>query len=357
MEIILSIIGLVVVVVLVFVLLEVRSNKPKTDGLLLLEQRINAMSESMVNQLHTITGQVNERLREASGQIEKTHNTVGTRLDNAARVIGDVQRQLGALDEASKQIFAVGKDIATLQEILRAPKLRGGLGELFLGDLLGQIMPPAHYALQHGFKSGEKVDAAIKLRDGKLVAIDSKFPLENFRRMIDAVSDEERATHRKTFLSDVKKHIDKIAKLYILPDEGTLDFALMYIPAENIYYETIIKGGEEQALMHYAYEKRVIPVSPNTFYVYMQTIIMGLRGMQVEKSAATILQNLGRLKVDLGKFSEDFTLVGTHLSRARNSYEESTKKFERFQDKLALTAPATIEDAVPPLPVDEKKLV
>ncbi len=352
MNAILSILILVLVVGVAFIIMELRRNKPKSDGLLMLEQRISSLSESMANQLNLMTTQVQEGLKQTSAQTEKTHATVGTRLDNAAKVIGDVQKQLGALDEASKQIFAVGKDISTLQEILRAPKLRGGLGELFLGDLLAQIMPPAHFTLQHGFKSGEKVDAAVKLRDDKLVAVDSKFPLENFRRLIDATTDEEKVLYRKTFLSDVKKHIDKIAKLYILPDEGTLDFALMYIPAENIYYETIIKGGEEQALMHYAYEKRVIPVSPNTFYVYMQTIIMGLRGMQVEKGAATILQNLGRLKVDLGKFTEHFELVGTHLGRARNSYEESTKKFERFQDKLALTAPDVIAETVVPLPLD-----
>lgn len=358
MNTILSILIVAVVVGVALIIWELRKNKPKSDGLLMLESRINAMSESMLNQLNLVTTQVQEGLKQTSAQTEKTHATVGTRLDNAAKVIGDVQRQLGALDEASKQIFAVGKDISTLQEILRAPKLRGGLGELFLGDLLAQIMPPAHFTLQYGFKSGEKVDAAVKLRDDKLVAVDSKFPLENFRRLIDATTDEEKALYRKTFLSDVKKHIDKIAKLYILPDEGTLDFALMYIPAENIYYETIIKGGEEQALMHYAYEKRVIPVSPNTFYVYMQTIIMGLRGMQVEKSAATILQNLGRLKVDLGKFAEDFTLVGTHLGRARNSYEESTKRFDRFKDKLALTAPEAVADVVPTLPITEdKKLI
>lgn len=322
-----------------------RQGKGSGEGVVLLQKQVESLHLSVLSQLNAITSQINERLKENMEAIAGANKTVGERLDNASKVVGALQHKLGELGEATKQVFSVGKDISSLQEILRAPKLRGGLGELFLGDLLAQILPPAHFTLQHRFKSGEVVDAVVKLRDDKLVPVDSKFPLENFKKMIEAQDEVARAAYRKQFINDVKKHIEKIAKLYILPDEGTFDFALMYIPAENVYYETILKGesGDEHSLMHYAYDRRVIPVSPNSFYVYLQAIVLGMKGMQVEKSAADILKNLARLTGDLQKFKGDFELVGTHLTRAKNSYEDSTKRLDRFEGKLTLAAPAQLE--------------
>lgn len=344
----LTVIGVIFILILIFI------NRKKGDdsGTLMLQQRIDNLNSQMLQQLNAITQQVNERLRENTETVLNTNKTVGDRLDNAARVVNDVNKRLGQLDEANRHIYEVGKDIASLQEILKAPKLRGGLGELFLGDLLSQILPPAHYSLQYAFKTGEKVDAAILLRDSRIVPVDSKFPLENFKRMLETEDQNEKTAANKMFINDVKKHIDKIAKLYILPDEGTFDFALMYIPAENVYYETIVRGEGEHNLMHYAYDKKVIPVSPNTFYVYLQSILLGLRGLQIERGAKEILQNISRLRVDFNKFSEDFELVGTHLSRARNSYEESTKRLGRFGEKL-VSASSDIKDepkvALPPV--------
>lgn len=333
------------------------ARRGKGEGVVLLQKQVESLEYRTLSQLNAITQQINERLKENMEAIAGANKTVGERLDNASKVVGALQHKLGELGEATKQVFSVGKDISSLQEILRAPKLRGGLGELFLGDLLAQILPPAHYTLQHRFKSGEAVDAVVKLRDDKLVPVDSKFPLENFKKMVEAGDDVARAAYRKQFINDVKKHIDKIAKLYILPDEGTFDFALMYIPAENVYYETIIKGeaSDEHSLMHYAYDRRVIPVSPNSFYVYLQAILMGLRGMQVEKSAGEILKNLARLSGDLDKFRGDFELVGTHLTRAKNSYEDSVKRLDRFEGKLSLAAPAQLEvkESLPLPPVDQ----
>src|SRR6185369_5701362 len=171
---------------------------------------------------------------------------------------------LGELREATTKVYEVGRDVATLHDILRAPKLRGGLGELLLGDLLAQVLPPAHFTLQHAFRSGERVDAVVRLGDG-LVPIDSKFPLEDFRRLLEAADDDQRTRARKAFVARVRKHVDDIATKYVLPDEGTYDFALMYIPAENVYYETIIRDAASD-LVAYALAKKVIPVSPNTLY-------------------------------------------------------------------------------------------
>ncbi len=343
------ILALAVLILLGLLLYLIKRGGGKSEGVLLLSERLDHLNKHISDQLTAVIRDVNEHLKENREAIHGTTKTVGERLDNAAKVVGALQHKLGELGEATKQVFMVGKDISSLQEILRAPKLRGGLGELFLGDLLAQILPPAHYKLQYRFKSGEAVDAIVQLRDDKLVPVDSKFPLENFKKMVETEEEEDKIRFRKQFINDVKKHIDKIAKLYILPDEGTFDFALMYIPAENVYYETILKGDDEHSLMHYAYERRVIPVSPNSFYVYLQAILMGLRGMQVERGAADILKNLARLAGDLDKFRGDFDLVGTHLTRAKNSYEDGIKRLDRFSDKLALATPRELKGEEGPL--------
>jgi DNA recombination protein RmuC len=299
------------------------------DGLnkniLLLTEQQRAVNE----QLRGITGQVNRQLLDSSGEINK-------RLDNAARVIGDVQKNIGELSEASKQIFEVGKNIATLQEILQPPKLRGGLGEQFLGELLSQVLPAKFFTLQYMFSNGERVDAVVRLGE-KLVPIDSKFPLDNFKRIIESKTEEERKACQKIFYRDVKKHIDDIASKYIVPSEGTYDFALLYIPAENVYYETITKDdsfGEDKGILSYALKKRVIPVSPNSFYAYLQVIVLGLKGLQIEKDAQKILVLLSSLKKDLGGFQEDFQLVGKHLNNAVNKFEEARRRLDKFNFKL-----------------------
>jgi DNA recombination protein RmuC len=292
-------------------------------------------AQSIQQQLCQMLGHVNERLKDNAEVLSKTQQSLGERLDNAARVVGQVQRSLGGLEEANRRIYEVGKDIASLQEILRVPKLRGGLGEFFLEDLLGQILPPQHFATQYCFRSGDKVDAVIKL-GASLVPVDAKFPLENFKRILDAVSDDDKNRAKKQFVSDVKKHIDAIAAKYILPDEGTYDFALMYIPAENVYYETIIKedGAEEKHLSYYAMTKHVVPVSPNSFYAYLQAIVMGLRGMKIEDRAKEIIEYLSRLQGDFGKFREDFALLGKHLGHAQSGFQNADRRLEQFSQKL-----------------------
>jgi len=289
----------------------------------------------MQQQIGQLTSNVNQRLEAVSRDLLNSQKTVGDRLDNAARVVGDVQRSLGTLSQASERIFEVGKDIAGLQQILSAPKLRGGLGEYFLGDLLEQILPARHFKLQHGFRGGRLVDAVIQVGE-RLVPVDAKFPLENFRRVVEAASDEERRSLKKKFVSDVKKHIDAIAEKYILPDEGTFDFALMYIPAENVYYEIIIKddASEDKSLAAYALEQKVIPVSPNCFYAYLQAILLGLRGFEIEESARTILQNLSRLQGDFNRFREDFEVLGGHIGKTQGKYADTEKRMARIQDKL-----------------------
>ena len=357
--------ALVVVLVGWFFLSRVQSliqAKQDDSSLLLMQQQIDQLriqmtqtldnnARSVQQQLGQMLGHVGDRLKEQAEILNRTQLGLGERLDNAARVVGQVQRSLGGLEEANRKIYEVGKDIASLQEILRAPKLRGGLGEFFLEDLLGQILPPQHFATQYGFRSGEKVDAVIKL-GASLVPVDAKFPLENFKRIVEAADDEEKNRAKRQFAADVKRHIDAIAVKYILPDEGTYDFALMYIPAENVYYETIIKDGapDEKSLSHYAMSKHVVPVSPNSLYAYLQAIVLGLKGMKIEDRAKEIIQYLSRLQGDFGKFREEFMLLGKHLGHAQSSYQNADRRLDQFGQRL-LAADAEQRELFEPQPV------
>ena len=298
---------------------------------------VRALAERREDQaLVLLQNQVNALTVQVSQALDTTRKSMDERLDNAARVIQGVSTQLGQLGAASQRMIELGKDISSLQEILRAPKLRGNLGELFLDDLLSQILPGDHYQTQHGFKDGEAVDAVVVLKSG-MVPVDAKFPLENFRRAVEAKDDAERTAAKKVFIKDVKKHVDDIAKKYIRPDEGTFDFALMYIPAENVYYEAIVRDeqfGGEMSLFNYALGKRVIPVSPNSFYAYLQTILLGLKGMKVEESARDMLNNLASLGKEFERFEEAFRLVGQHLGNSQVKFQEAEKRFGKLQGKM-----------------------
>lgn len=309
------------------------AKKDDSETLKLLNDNFNARMKEISQQFHEQTRQLNSRLKENSDVLQKSNQHIGDRLDNAAKVVSGVNEQLGRLQEATKHVSEVGKDIASLHDILRAPKLRGSLGEFFLGDLLSQYFPKGQFSMPYTFENGDKVDAALHLADNRIVPIDSKFPLENFKKMLEAKDDKEKRLAQKAFVSDVKKRIDEISK-YILPDEGTMDFALLYIPAENVYYEVIVKDEGEDSLNSYALKKRVVPVSPNNFFVYLQTVLMGLKGLQVEQRAKEILETLVRLKGDFGKFNEDFEVLGAHITNAGNKYGDSQRRLEKLGQKL-----------------------
>jgi DNA recombination protein RmuC len=306
------------VIAVLFVLIRERGrvNEPN-QGALMLQQQLNALQQ----RLDAFGQTVSQNLQQSTA-------SMNTRLDKAAEVVGDLREKVG-------QIHEVGRAAQELVHIMRAPKLRGGMGELFLGDLLAQILPHEHYTMPYRFKSGDAVDAVIRIGQ-RLVPADAKFPYENFKRVVEAASESERVAARKQFLRDVKKHVDAIATKYILPDEGTYDFALMYIPAENVYSETIIKEdiAEDRQLFSYALAKRVIPVSPNSFYAYVQTILLGLRGMKVEERAQEILGELSRLRGDFAKIQESFRILGRHLANASGSYSETEKTIAKLDAKL-----------------------
>lgn len=273
---------------------------------------------------------VNERLNRMDSSLKETNQAIDKSLGNAANMFGGVHEKLGKLEETNRQICAMTKDMSSLQELLRAPKFRGKMGETMLENLLSQVLPKEHYQMQYRFNSTEAVDAVIRLGE-RLVPVDAKFSLENFQKMLEVQDEQEKTIFRKRFIQDVKNRIDEISSKYILPSENTYDFAFMYIPAENVYYETTVK----EDLLSYAVSKKVIPVSPNTFYAYLQVICLGLKGLKIEENAKIILKNLSGLGNEINKFKEDFNVLGSHLINAQSKYADSQKRLDRFSDKLA----------------------
>jgi DNA recombination protein RmuC len=295
--------------------------------------------------------QAQEQMHRMGDRLQGLQNTLNERLEgqqqllsqqlaDSGKTVADLKKELGSLSEATGQLFDLGKDIASLEDILSSPKLRGGVGEIFLEKLLADIFPRSLFDIQHTFSEGVIVDAVIHIGD-RMVPIDSKFPIEDFRRVLEA-EEEDRPAARKQFQRNVKNKVDEIASKYILPDEGTYDFALMYIPAENIYYETILRDdppGEMKGILDYSVSKRVIPVSPNSFYAYLQVILFGLKGMELERRGDEILSHLRRLQGDLDKFSDEYVKLGTHLSNARGAFERGDKRLAALDVKLS-----TLED-------------
>jgi len=247
------------------------------------------------------------------------------RLDMAARVIGDLKGNLGEMSE-------VGRGIKNLQEFLQSPKLRGNIGEQVLTDMIGQTFPKNSFHLQYAFKSGAKVDAILKT-DAGLLCIDAKFPMEQFNLMYKGETEIERNRAKRDFMTDVKKHINDMSKKYILPEEGTMDFALMYIPSESVYYE-IANNGD---LMEYARKSRVYPVSPNTLYAHLQVLLVSFQGKELEQKSKEVFQLLRAIQKDYGKVEENLGVLGKHVNNAYNSMSTVTGSFQLLGQKLSQT--------------------
>lgn len=252
-------------------------------------------------------------------------NTFNARLDKAAQVIAQVQKNIGEFSE-------IGRSMKELQEFLASPKIRGNIGEQILKDLLKQYFPKDSYKIQYPFRNGEKVDAVIKTSQG-LIPIDSKFPLENFRKYSKAEDPKERDVYKKLFVSDVKKHIGDIARKYILPDEKTVDYALMYIPSENVYYE-IINSDE---IFDFAGSKMVLPVSPMSFYAYIKAILISFEGQKIEERAKQVITLLSAIKKDYQRTEENLSVLNKHIANAYNQSSQVSKNFSSLGQKLTST--------------------
>jgi len=327
MELILTVVIAVLVVVivglLVWLITSISASAEKMAG----QQASIGLLQQQLEALKTAQDDTKDKLQKSllDGQANISQN-----MQAGQEVLDRLNKQIGELQGTNKQMMQIGTEVRRLQDILSSPKLRGQMGEWSLENLLANILPKDSYKLQYTFRDGKTVDALIKLTDFS-VPIDAKFPLPGFEKVVKAEAEEEKTKLRRQFIKDVNNHIDKIASDYIRPVEGTLDFAIMYIPAENIYYETIVKYlGETQDILQYCFDKKVIPVSPNLLYAYLMTVAMGLHGLQIEKQAAEIRQNLKRLNASFADFGATWDILGKHLRNAYSQYDEGQKKLDRF---------------------------
>lgn len=253
-----------------------------------------------------------------------------------ARSLADLRERLAQLMEATQRVERVGRTVSEVEELLQVPKLRGTLGEIWLEELLRQVFPAGRYTMQHTFRSGERVDAVLRVGD-RLVPVDAKFPLEACRRMLAETGDAA-DRERRAFRRTLRERIDEIADKYIRPDEGTYEFALMYIPAEAVYYEAVVRDDDpagEESTVAYALGRRVIPVSPNTFYAYLSAVLHGLRGLEVERRAREILDGLGGVAQQLDRFGRAHDLVGRHLDHALKAHDEARRQLAAIDGQLA----------------------
>ena len=308
--------------------------------------KLETIAKSVAQRLDSVTPALQDAIKNSAqitGQMTSDAQTkMADELKNTREQISQIQRQLGEVQQAGKQMSQTAQ---TLEGILGGAKSRGSLGEVTLERLLEDSLPSAQYVTQYKFSSGEVADAVIKLRDKKLMAIDSKFPLDAYRR-ISTEGDEA----RRAFITAVKGHADSISKKYIVPDESTLDVALMFVPSESVYYELLMTTDSKgQPLDAYCREKKVIAVSPNTLYAHLCVIAMGLRGMQMEENARRLLESLSGMEKQLEKFTDKFGTLGTHLKNAQQSYSESDKLFEKAQNTLQTMLGA----GVPELPFED----
>ncbi|MCX6791782.1 MAG: DNA recombination protein RmuC [Candidatus Gottesmanbacteria bacterium] len=254
-----------------------------------------------------------------------TTEAMSRRLDEAARVIGALNKHVGEMSE-------MGRGIRSLQEFLQSPKLRGNIGEQVLKDMIGQTFPKNSFHLQYSFKSGAKVDAVLKT-DAGLLCIDSKFPMENFTVIHKGETEAIRNQAKRDFISDVKKHVTDISRKYILPEEGTMDFALMYIPSESVYYE--IATIEE--LMDFARRNRVYPVSPNTLYAHLQVLLLSFQGKELEQKSREVFRLLRAIQKDYEKTGEQLGVLGRHIGNAYNTMSGVSGSFDVLGQKLSKT--------------------
>ena len=303
--------------------------------------QIAAIGQTVNQRLDTVSKSLADNVTAAANIAAQSQNSMQGELRSTREQIIAIQKQLGEVQQAGRELSSATQ---TLQSILGGAKSRGSLGEVTLEGLLQDALPAAHYVTQFRFATGEIADAVIYLRDKKLLAVDSKFPLESFRRI---ASEGEEA--RRAFATAVKFHADSIARKYILPEEETLDVALMFVPSESVYYELLMTNDSKgEPIDLYCRSKRVFPVSPNTLYAQLCVIGMGLRGMQLEENARRLYASLAGVSKQFDTFGEVFERLGNHLKNAQASYSEADRRLEKTQNTFENLLSSNTTDS--PLP-------
>lgn len=303
------------------VVIAILASLAAVGALLLVRRELKRLTESRAQDQSMLM--LNQNIQGMSSRIDATTKAIGERLDMAAKVISGVSKELGSVQE-------MGRSMKELQDFLKSPKLRGNIGEQILRDLLEQYFAREHFDIQYKFRDGQVVDAIIKTDKG-IIPIDSKFPMENIQKMLTAQSEEDHALFQHEFIKDVKKHMSDISKKYILPAEGTVDFAVMYVPSESVYYE-LVRSPED--INAFGYEKRVFPVSPNSFYYFLKVLLLGMEGKKVEEASRKILETLRAIQSDAMRFGDTLGVLTTHVTNAKAAVDRVNTEYGKLSGKI-----------------------
>ncbi len=347
------IIALLVIIIIALVGLFISAKKPRKES----DQTDQFLQNDLAN-LRRDIGALSDNLRKTFDErLDKTQDSVHRQLSESSKIINDVSARLTKLDETNKRVVDVADELKTLQNILSNPKQRGVFGEYYLASVLENILPPNQWQAQYKFKDGEIVDAVIFLNKGKILPVDSKFSLENYNRFIEAADKTERAGLLNKVKTDLKGRIDETAK-YIRPSEGTMDFAFMFIPSEALYYDLLInnvgQGGSSRDLIEYAFrDKRVIITSPTSFMAYLETVLQGLRSLQIEEQAKEIQVRVGQLGQHLRKYEEYLGKLGGSLGTTVNHFNNAHKEFAKVDKDVVKIAGG--ETSVDPMLIDKPR--
>ncbi|MBI2414706.1 DNA recombination protein RmuC [candidate division WWE3 bacterium] len=312
----------------------------------LIMEWMKELKKDMGDNISKSSDTMERQLKDQRDTMDKQTKMIWERLDNAAKVISGVQKHLGGMEE-------LGKDMKDLNNILKSPKLRGNLGEKFLYEILENFLPQSLFKTQYKFRDGAICDAVIVTERG-MIPVDSKFPMENFENMVKAESDELREKFQKEFIKDVKKRVDEIASKYILPEEGTTDQAIMYIPSESVYYDAIVRiSGIEE----YAQRKNVLITSPNTFTSFVSIVMIGYRQNELAENASEILKALSGIQIEAEKFEEDLGVLDGHITRTNKSMDTVKSKFGKLIGKITAVQALGEESGRGELPEPDSTIV
>lgn len=328
--------SILAVLVYVHFLKREKSNQD-SNSMLLLQQQLVQLRETMDERLGESSKQMYDSLKEQSSRSQQLIQDINRQVSEQMQ---SVVRGVTEVGESSKQVFSVAEQLQELQNILKNPKQRGILGEYYLETVLQNVLPPGSYQMQYGFENGEIVDAAVFVKE-KVIPVDSKFSLENYTRMVDATDATEKERFRKALESDLKLRITETAK-YIRPSEGTTDFAFMFIPSEGIYYDLLSNpaavGAEDNIIQRAAGRYKVIIVSPTSFLAYLQTVLQGLKAMQIEETAKDIIKNVEKLHTHINKYEEYYKKLGNTLATTVGHYNAGYKELNKMEkDVIKIT--------------------
>jgi DNA recombination protein RmuC len=320
-------------VLLLWLFFTKKDQKPEnTEGMILLQRQIQEMSRVMDNRLSQTADKMYDSLKDQSSQSQRLIQDINRQVGEQLR---DVVARTAEVGESSKQVFAVADQLKELQNILKNPKQRGILGEYYLETVLQNVLPPDSFQMQYAFNDGEIVDAVVFVK-GKVIPIDSKFSLDNYNRFAEASDGADKVAYEKYFVNDLKNRITETAK-YIRPSEKTTDFAFMFIPHEGIYYDLLsnkVGAGEDNLIQRAAGKYKVIIVSPTSFLAYLQTVLQGLKAMEIEEKAQDIIKNVEKLTGHISRYEDYYHKLGKTLETTVNHYNSGYKELGKIDKDI-----------------------